>query len=321
MPGLARQQALARAIVRVLGGAMAIAGVMGAAQAQVTEAARDYAVPAGPLDQALVAFGRVSGAKLVFNAQQMQGRQSAGVQGRHAVEPALQQLLAGTGMQAVRAADGGYVLGSGPQVANQAGQAALPAVTVTSNQLGEITERSGSYAAGTIATATRLPLTQRETPQSISVVTRQKMDDFDLTTIDEVMSHVPGISVVTYDSERTEYYARGFAIQNFQYDGIPMRRDSAFSAGNTLTDMVIYDRVEVLKGSTGLLTGSGEPGATINLVRKKPTRAFQGHVTASAGSWDSYRGEVDLSGAVNASGSVRARGVLAYQDRHSQLDG
>jgi outer membrane receptor for ferric coprogen and ferric-rhodotorulic acid len=82
------------------------------------------------------------------------------------------------------------------------------------------------------------------------------------------------MSIVTYDSERTEYYSRGFAVQNFQYDGIPMTRDSSYSAGNTLSDTSIYDRVEILKGATGLLTGMGDPGATINLVRKKPTRAL-----------------------------------------------
>ncbi|WP_347615083.1 TonB-dependent siderophore receptor, partial [Comamonas thiooxydans] len=172
----------------------------------------------------------------------------------------------------------------------------LAEVKVVANQLGEITEGSGLYTPGAIATATRLVLTPRETPQSVSVVTRQKMDDFQLNSIDEVMEHTPGVSVVTYDSERTVYYARGFAINNFQYDGIPMLRDSGYSAGNTLSDTSIYDRVEVLKGATGLLTGSGDPGATINLVRKKPTREFQGHATLGAGSWGSYRGELDLSG-------------------------
>jgi outer membrane receptor for ferric coprogen and ferric-rhodotorulic acid len=65
-------------------------------------------------------------------------------------------------------------------------------------------------------------------------------------------------------------------VQNFQYDGIPMSRDSAYSAGNTLSDTAIYDRIEVLKGATGLLTGMGDPGATINLVRKKPGKDFAG---------------------------------------------
>nr|WP_245153802.1 TonB-dependent siderophore receptor [Allopusillimonas ginsengisoli] len=196
----------------------------------------------------------------------------------------------------------------------------LDAVVINANQLGEITEDSGLYTPGAIATATRLVLTPRETPQSISVITRQQMDDFNLTSIDDVMEYTPGISVVTYDSERTEYYARGFAIQNFQYDGIPMTRNSAYSAGNTLSDTAIYDRIEVLKGATGLLTGSGTPGATINLIRKKPTRNFRGHVSAGVGRWDDYRGEVDVGGPLNESGTLRGRGVVAYQDKNSHLD-
>lgn len=196
----------------------------------------------------------------------------------------------------------------------------LSETTVTANQLGTITEASGSYTPGSIATATRLVLTPRETPQSISVITRRHMDDFGLTSIDDVMRHTPGISIATADSERSLYFARGFAINNFQYDGIPMTRDSAYSAGNTLSDMAIYDRIEVLKGATGLLTGSGDPGATINLIRKKPTYEFQGHVSAGAGSWDNYRTELDVSGPLTDSGTVRGRAVAAYQDENSFRD-
>ncbi|WP_437880193.1 TonB-dependent siderophore receptor [Pseudomonas sp. LRF_L74] len=203
---------------------------------------------------------------------------------------------------------------------SQASTLELEATAVTSNQLGTITEESKSYTPGSIATATRLVLTPRETPQSISVVTRQQMDDFGLNSIDDVMRHTPGVSIVTYDSERNEYYARGFAINNFQYDGIPMTRDSAYSSGNTLSDMAIYDRIEVLKGATGLLTGSGDPGATINLIRKKPTNQFSGHLTLGAGSWDTYRSEVDVAGPLTESGNVRGRAVAAYQDKHSVQD-
>ncbi|MCW2294887.1 outer membrane receptor for ferric coprogen and ferric-rhodotorulic acid [Pseudomonas sp. BIGb0408] len=202
----------------------------------------------------------------------------------------------------------------------QDGTLELEATSVTSNQLGTITEESQSYTPGSIATATRLVLTPRETPQSISVVTRKRMDDFGLTSIDDVMRHTPGVSIVTYDTERTEYYARGFAINNFQYDGIPMSRDSAYSAGNTLSDMAIYDRIEVLKGATGLLTGSGDPGATINLIRKKPTHEFSGHLSAGIGSWDDYRTEIDVGGPLTPTGNVRGRAVAAYQDKHSFQD-
>lgn len=203
---------------------------------------------------------------------------------------------------------------------NNAEPLVLPTLKFTANQLGEITENSGVYTPGSIATATRLVLKPKENPQTISVITRQEMDDFNLNSIDDVMRHTPGVSVVTYDSERTEYYSRGFAIQNFQYDGIPMNRDSAYSAGNTLSDMAIYDRIEVLKGATGLLTGVGDPGATINLIRKKPTKDFQGNVSLGLGTWNNYRGQIDLSGPLNETGSIRARGVAAYQDKESQLD-
>jgi len=196
----------------------------------------------------------------------------------------------------------------------------LESVTVTGNALGDVTEGSGSYVSGTIATATRMVLTPRETPQSISVITRQQMDDFNLTSIDDVVRHTPGISIVTYDSERTEYHARGFAIQNFQYDGIPMPRDSPYSSGHTRSDMEIYDRVEVLKGATGLLTGTGSPGATINLVRKKPTHRFQGHASAGLGSWETWRTALDVSGPLDNAGRIRGRAVAAWQDGHAHTD-
>ncbi|HCT25622.1 MAG TPA: TonB-dependent siderophore receptor, partial [Stenotrophomonas sp.] len=196
----------------------------------------------------------------------------------------------------------------------------LQTVQVTANLLGTITEGSGAYTPGTIATATRLVLTPRQTPQTISVITRAEMDDFGLHGIDDVMRVTPGISIVTYDSERTEYYARGFAVQNFQYDGIPMSRDSAYSAGNTLSDTAIYDRIEVLKGATGLLTGMGDPGATINLVRKKPGKDFAGSATLGVGRWDDYRAEIDVGGPLTADGRVRGRAVGAWQDKHSNLD-
>ncbi|VVO27105.1 TonB-dependent siderophore receptor [Pseudomonas fluorescens] len=212
--------------------------------------------------------------------------------------------------------------GSGDLVASTKEPAALEleATSITSNQLGTVTEGSGSYTPGTLATSTRLVLTPRQTPQSISVVTRQQMDDFGLNSIDDVIRHTPGLSVSTLDSERTTYYSRGFAISNYQYDGVPFLSNSAYASGNNLSDMAIYDRVEVIKGAAGLLTGSGAPGATINLIRKKPTREFSGHVSAGAGSWDNYRTEVDVAGPLTESGNIRGRAVAAYQDKHSFQD-
>lgn len=288
-----------------------------ATSAGASEQSRSYAIPAGGLDQALNRFASEAGILLSADAQLTAGKRSAGLNGSYDIDEGLAQLLAGTGLRALNSG-GNYTV---EVVADSGGALELSATNIISNQLGTVTEGTGSYTPGTIATATRLVLKPRETPQSISVVTRQHMDDFALNTVDAVMRHTPGITVSAYDTDRTNYYSRGFSINNFQYDGIPSAvRNVAYSAGNTLSDMAIYDRIEVLKGASGLLSGAGSLGGTINLVRKKPTADFQGHATLGAGSWDNYRSELDVSGPLTETGNVRGRAVAAYQDKHSFID-
>ena len=271
-------------------------------------------IPAQPLGTALQEFGRQTNLQVLYSPTDVQGKNSTAVKGKQDPIKAIATLLKGAGVsygQQGNTITISAVASSGLE---------LGTTQVTANQLGTVTEGTGSYTPGTIATATRLVLTPRETPQSISVVTRQVMDDFGLNAIDDVMRHTPGITVSTYDTERTNYYSRGFSIVNFQYDGIPTLRDAQYSAGQTLTDMAIYDRVEVLKGATGLLTGAGGPGGTINLIRKKPTSEFKSSIELGAGSWDNYRSQVDVSGPLTETGNVRGRAVAAYQDKHSFLD-
>ena len=275
-----------------------------------------FDIAPGPLGEVLSRYAQAAGTPIAFQSQQVAGLNSAGVRGSYNVVDGFAKVLEGTGFAAQASADG-YQLQA---LTEASGTLALAATQVTSNQLGTVTEGTGSYTPGTIATATRLVLTPRETPQSITVITRQHMDDFGLNAIDDVMRHTPGITVSTYDSERTNYFARGFSIENFQYDGIPTLRNSAYSSGQTLTDMAIYDRVEILKGATGLLTGAGAPGATLNLIRKKPTRDFKASIELGAGSWDNYRSQVDVSGPLTDSGNIRGRAVAAYQDKHSFME-
>ena len=194
----------------------------------------------------------------------------------------------------------------------------LGATAITDTTLGETTEGTHSYTTGATRTATRMALSPRETPQSVSVITRQQMEDQNLTSISDVLAKTPGITVTKLDSNRASFQARGFEIDNFQVDGIP----AAFRFGNGIdqTDMVIYDRVEVLRGATGLLSGFGSPSATVNLVRKRPTREFSGYASFGAGSWDTYRGEFDIGGALTAEGNVRGRFVTAYEDGQSFMD-
>ncbi len=277
-----------------------------------------FAIASQPLASALDQLSTQSGLQIAYSSDMAQGVVSPGANGTMTAHQALTQLLTGTGLEAQPSGDNAVVLAPLPQ----AGSALeLGATAITTNQLGTVTEGSGSYTPGTIATATRLILTPRQTPQSVTVITRQHMDDFGLNNVDDVMRNTPGITVSAYDSDRSNYYARGFSINNFQYDGIPSAvRNVGYSAGNTLSDTAIYDRIEVIKGSTGLLTGAGSLGATLNLVRKKPTSEFKGHASLGAGSWDNYRSEVDVSGPLTETGNVRGRAVAAYQDKDSFMD-
>ncbi len=228
--------------------------------------------------------------------------------------------MGGTGLGAVRAAGGGYALRPLPTASSSA-STSLPAVTVTADAVRDArTDGTDRYTAGPSSMATGVALSQRDTPQSVTVVTRQQMDDQGSVSVADVMQQSAGITVQNYDSDRWSFSARGFAVTNFQYDGVSKDYDGVYDWGATNGDLTIYDRVEILKGATGLMSGTGDPSATVNFVRKRPTDHFTGALSGTAGSWNNGRAEVDLSGPLNASGSLRGRFVGAHQDRESFQD-
>ena len=181
-----------------------------------------------------------------------------------------------------------------------------------------VTGDGDSYTTRAADSATRLSLSLRETPQSISVVTRQQMDDFGLNNINAVLDNTTGVNVERVETDRTYYSARGFDVTNFLVDGVGL----PFADGNQQGDLdtAVYERVEVLRGANGLLSFTGNPSATINFVRKRPTADYQGDIGVTVGSWDNRRLDVDLSGPLNDSRSVRGRLVAADQDTDSYLD-
>lgn len=114
---------------------------------------------------------------------------------------------------------------------------------------------NGAVSRAQPATTTRLPLTLQETPQSVSVIGLQRLEEQSLFSIDDVMRNVTGVNVSFYDTQRPLYYARGFQITDFQVDGLP----TYSGATNQEYDTVFYDRIEVIRGANGLLTGAGIP--------------------------------------------------------------
>ena len=220
---------------------------------------------------------------------------------------------------AVRSALLATALGAGAALAADAPAnpevATLSEIKVLGQQDKASTENTGSYTTREMATATRMGLSMRETPQSISVVTRQRMDDMGLNSLAEVLVQSTGVTVQENDSERTNFSARGFSIGNYQIDGVAVN-----SGSNALFDTAIYDRIEIVRGATGLVSGNGDPSATINMLHKRPGKEFSAAAGLTVGSWSKVRLEGDVSAPLNADGSIRGRVVVAGQNRHSHLD-
>ncbi|MGO3414382.1 MAG: ferric-rhodotorulic acid/ferric-coprogen receptor FhuE [Kluyvera intermedia] len=177
------------------------------------------------------------------------------------------------------------------------------------------------YAVKTTHAGTKMEMAPRDIPQSVTVVTRQRMQDQDLQTVDDVLTNATGVSSQQIDSERTYFYSRGFEITNFSYDDIPTSIGDAWNYGDAAADTAIYDRIEVVRGANGLMTGAGDPGATVNMVRKRAdSKTATGNISASYGSWNTQRYVADLSTPLNADASLRGRIVTGYQDQDSWLD-
>lgn len=189
--------------------------------------------------------------------------------------------------------------------ARKDGETELPDMVIS----GEIT--SATQPPG-VTTLGKVPLKPRELPQSASVIDHERLEQQNLFSLDEAMQQATGVTVQPFQLLTTAYYVRGFKVDSFELDGVPALLGNTASSPQ---DMAIYERVEILRGSNGLLHGTGNPAATVNLVRKRPQREFAASTTLSAGRWDRYRAEVDVGGPLSASGNVRGRAVAAYEDR------
>ncbi|MGK5033853.1 TonB-dependent siderophore receptor [Janthinobacterium sp. LB3P118] len=305
---------------------LAGAGLHAQAVAQAAPAVASYAIPAGPLAGALNRYAQQAGVSIVIDASKVQGLTSAGLQGSYAIADGFAVLLRGSGYAIGKTATG-YVLvaapASAPTAAASAASAAertMPSITVVGQaEQGATTEGSGSYTARRI-TLGKGEQAMKDMPQSVSVLTRQRLDDQGITDLREAVNNVTGVVGVHGVGPGVVITARGFQIDQWQYDGVPIDRNT-YALGNWgQENMVIYDRLEVLRGASSLLEGTGSPGGSINLVRKRPLATRQVTLTARAGSWDHYGAQLDVSSPLNADGSLRGRVIVDEDDTHSFID-
>lgn len=279
---------------------------------------QQYDIPSGPLAVALTRFAQQSGVAISVDAADIKHLQSQGLKGTYSIEDGFNRILTGTGYGAEKTV-AGYALRKVSAVREDAGQGTLPEVSVTASKTRDshaISEGSHSYTARAV-TIGKGEQSLRETPQSVSVVTRQRMDDQNLTTLDSVLMQTTGVTKQLRGYGHSTYNSRGFEISNYMVDGVPM---GDYGGIGTAPDTMLLDRIEVMRGAPGLLIGNGDPGGTVNMVRKRPLAEKQIQFVGRAGSWDYYRLDGDITGPLNDSGTLRGRLIAGYEDRHYFYD-
>lgn len=319
LPGHSRLSPLALCL-RLACGGLVLPVV--ALPAMAEEAARlNFDVPAGDLAEALGRYAQQAGVPLAFEPALLAGQRSQGLHGMYAVDSGFDVLLAGSGYRSERSGNG-YRLVAEPQ-AEVSTVMEVGATTVAGQGMGESTENTGSYAPGLISVGSKTPTSLRQTPQSVSTVTRQLIEDQQLTDINQAMKVTPGVVTQSTTFRTQDFLSRGFSIQNLQIDGAaPQALGTSMGSfySSNIFELAEFDHVEVLRGPAALFGGTGDPGGVVNLVRKRPTAFNQLKLTLSAGSWDNYRQEIDLSGPLGWDGRLRGRLVLSNTDRKYFVD-
>ncbi|MEJ1964515.1 MAG: TonB-dependent receptor [Gammaproteobacteria bacterium] len=310
------------AFLAVIGPVTATAQTDSAAPATALSVARVFDIPAMPLAQAAIRFSEQAGVQLVFDAPLAKGIEAKAVTGRMTVKDALTRMLAGTGVTWRYLNSGAVTLERAPDVS---GARVLGPVRVQGASEGRVagvngstdataTEGTKSYTSGALGVASKMPQSMKETPQSVTVITQQRMRDQNITDFNSALRQATGITAVPNGSALNPvFYSRGFSINTFQIDGgAPLTTSSGGTSPQI--DMAQYDHVEVLRGAAGLFNYYGDPSATINLVRKRPLDHPQVTLETQAGSWNNYRAVLDASAPLAFDGKLRGRAVMVYQD-------
>jgi len=267
--------------------------------AETAQVSQHYSIPAGQLDDVLSQFAPQAGITLSSTPQLTNGLQSSGLNGQYATEQALRQLLNGSGLRAVSQGGHSYVLQAQPLGA----ALSLPDTDVRGFSLGNALGSTEGYNAthSQVATKTSMPLV--ETSQSVSVVTRQQIDDQGSQTVAQAMRYTPGVLTNPYGAtHRYDYVAmRGFndgSVDNIYVDGLKSMGDNG-TYSTMQVDPYFLERIDILKGPSSVLYGRSSPGGLVALTTKKPLFSAYHQVQATVGTQGQRGMGFDFSGPVD----------------------
>src|SRR5450830_636094 len=285
------------------------ADAIGTGSGSSTQARRHFDIAAGPLGDALNRFASVAGVTVQMDARLVDRRRNS-INCNYTVAEGFAALLGNADLRAIEGAPNTYVLQPGATAAPGADAAAqtLPAISV--NAVGERENPLGpanGYVATRSRTGTKTDTSLKETPQSVSVVTREQLDAQGVESIAESLRYTPGV-VTQYGNTDLRYdwlTVRGFVPGRY-LDGL---RLPFGSRGYSQPRIEPYglERVEVLKGPTSLLYGQGTPGGLVNMVSKRPTTDTVREVELQYGSHNRKQLALDLGGKLDETGELSYR--------------
>lgn len=319
-----------RALVRALAALLAITN-LAAAQASAHDAVLPFDIPAQSLPAALDAFAEQAHVQMLYTADSVNNLQSTPVSGQLSAEQALQQLLQGTGLSFRSGGPNTITVVTSP--AESSHESAPPAQDRSRTQkpvkVPEIVvkdvqarEDATSYVADETNTATKSDIPLLETPQSISVITRARMQAQEINSIAEALRYTPGVQgePFGFDSRLTWLRFRGFdnTTNGLFKDGLQLR-NPAFGISYNL-EPYGAEQLDVLRGPASFLYGQGSPGGLLNYVSKRPTQESLHEVQFLAGNFGRYEGRFDFGGRIKDSDTFAFRLTGLFRESGTQID-
>lgn len=285
---------------------------------------QNFAISKNSLNIVLKEFAIQTGITISYDAENLAKLKSNGIKGSYSVNQALEKLLQPHQLEFIRLDTGGYAIQKqknqpiSPKIVSlQPIHAQADATTKKNNS--NITTPNETILPTISMTASndkqqaqigKTPQDLKEIPQSVTVVSRERMDQQGLKTLDDVMLQTTGVTREQLWLNNN-YSSRGLKIENIRYDG---GGTSTLQDRNNNADMAQYESVALLRGADGLF-GAGEAGGVISLTSKRPKAETELKGTLSAGSWNNYRNEIDGTGSLNQDQTIQGRAVAVFPDQ------
>ncbi|WP_158602050.1 TonB-dependent siderophore receptor [Pararobbsia silviterrae] len=319
-PTLRQRAAVLAVQIALLGPAPALLDT--SARAEAAPADATYDIPAGDLIDTLARFAQQSHVALSYDADRLKGRTSQGLHGTYGIEQGFDTLLAGSGY-AIGKTDAGYTLVPAPVSAPPLvpDEVRLPTVNVNAGADAQNPDGPGvGYVAqrSTVATKTDTPLLV--TPQTVSEITRDQMDDQGVnTSVNQAFRYSTGVVTDMNGADTkldSQTVVRGIGRTEY-LDGLPLVNGTFIAAAY---DPYMLDRIEILKGPASVLYGQLSPGGLVSYVTKKPTDEPLHEIFTQVGNWGHLSAGFDFSGPLDADHRWLYRLTAVGLDTGSQVD-